>query len=300
MLQILSFACGLLLAASANAQAVSLGSAVDFGVVAATTITSSGQTVVNGELGLSPGSSIEGFPPGLSGTVHINDAEAVAAQADIQKAYNQTVALPFTTDLSDTDLGGKTLTAGVYHFETTSTLNGILTLDGGGSSSSVFVFQIGTTFLAATAAQVILTNGAQACNVFFQVGSSATLEAGTIFAGNILAFTSISLNTGVSVQGGLYALNGAVTLLDNSVTAQNTCAPVTSSSITSSSLTSSSLTSSSLKSSSPSTGSLSTSSSTTGTTPISTSTTPTRTTSSTASTMQTSTIRSTGISTIIT
>jgi len=289
MLQLLSFACGLLLAATANAQAVSLGSAVNFGAVAATTITNSGQTIVNGELGLSPGSSITGFPPGLSGTIHINDAEAVAAQADAHNAYNQAVALAFTTDLSGSDLGGKTLTAGVYHFDTTATLNGILTLDGGGNSSSVFVFQIGTTFMTGAAAQVVLTNGAQACNVFFQVGSSATLGGGTIFAGNILAFTSISLNTAVSVQGGLYALNGAVTLLDNNVTAQNTCAPGTSSSTTKSST---------------STGTLSTTLSTASTTPTRTGTTSTTVTSGTTtpttkrSTMSTSTISSTHTSTI--
>ncbi|MCJ1254253.1 hypothetical protein MMC24_002067 [Lignoscripta atroalba] len=233
MLSLLSLACGLALAAIADAQ-INLGAAAPFGVVAATAITSTGNTVITGQLGIYPNgvTSITGFPPGVSGEVHGADAAALAAKNDATSAYNAAAALTPTRVLTGMDLGGMTLGAGVYSFASSAGLTGRLTLDGRNNANSVFVFQMGSTLTTATAASVVLVNGAKACNVYWQVGSSATLGTSTSFIGNILASASITVNSGVTVQGGLYALSAAVTMIEDRVTAQNNCAAVGPSSTT--------------------------------------------------------------------
>ncbi|MCJ1251269.1 hypothetical protein MMC30_008500 [Trapelia coarctata] len=207
-----------------TAQSVNLGSAGTYAILAASTITSTGLTIANGDIGVSPGSSVTGFPPGVfTGTEHLGDPVAAAAEADAGTAYGQAAALPCGTVLSGQDLGGMTLFPGVYCFSTSAALNGILTLDAQGDPNAIFVFQIGTTLTAGTAAQVLLINGAQACAVTWQVGSSATLNIGTMFAGNIIAQASVSVLSNVATQGGLYALSGAVTLIDDQISAVGSC-----------------------------------------------------------------------------
>jgi hypothetical protein len=224
------------IAASANGQ-VNLGTASAYGVFGGTTVTNTGLTVVNARVGLSPGVSITGFPPGISDGQDISNDVATQAKADIQAAYNAAAGLATTKSLTGTDLGGQILPPGVYTFASSGGLTGILTLDGGGDANAQFVFQFGSTITTATASSVVLINGAQACNVFWQVGSSATLGTGTLFVGNVLAFTSITATTGVSVRrGGLYALGGAVTLDTNLIDVDGACgapAPVPSPSSTS-------------------------------------------------------------------
>ena len=205
---------------------ISLGSASSFGIVATSAITSTGLSVIVGELGISPNglTSITGFPPGISGSQHGADATAQTAHSDAMTAYTALAALQSTTSLTGQDLGGKTLNAGVYNFASSAGLTGILTLDGQNNASAQFVFQMGSTITTATASAVILINGAQPCNVFWQVGSSATLGTGTTFAGSILAYASVTVNSACTVQGGLYALTAAVTLIDDAITAPGVCA----------------------------------------------------------------------------
>lgn len=217
------FVCALGLSALADAQ-ISLGSAAVYGVFAASTITNTGLTVINARIGLSPGTSITGFPPGVDAGEDISNAAAVQAAADIKTAYNNLAALAPTADLTGQDLGGQTLNAGVYSFSSSGGLTGTLTLDGQGSPDAVFVFQFGSTLTTASASQVVLINGAQACNVYWQVGSSATLGTGTMFAGNVLAQASITVTTGTSLSGGgFYALTAAVTLDTNSIDPSGAC-----------------------------------------------------------------------------
>jgi len=198
-----------------------LGTAGSFAVLAATTVTNTGPTVVNGNLGVSPGNAVTGFPPGtvVGGTIHAGDAVAAQAQADALVAYNALAGQACNVNLTGQDLGGLTLTAGVYCFNSSAELTGPLILDAQGDPNAVFIFQIGSTLTTASSASVELINSADECNVFYQVGSSATLGTTTSFQGNILALTSITLNTGATEQGGLYALNGAVTLDSNVITA---------------------------------------------------------------------------------
>jgi len=202
----------------ASAQAV-LGTAQSFAVLGGSAVTNTGPTTVIGNLGVSPGSAVTGFPPGLvtGGTIHANDAVAMQAQSDVTTAYNFLALQPVNTDLTGTDLGGLTLLPGVYHFSSSAQLTGMLTLDAQGDPNAVFIFQIGSTLTTASNSRVALINGAQNCNVFWQVGSSATLGTGTAFAGNILALASITLTTGASASGRTLARNGAVTLDTNAV-----------------------------------------------------------------------------------
>ncbi len=196
----------------------SLGTAGNFAVLGASTVTNTGLTTVEGDMGVSPGTAVTGFPPGtISGTIHGDDAAAQQAQKDASVAYTNIVGQSCTSNLTDQDLGGKTLTPGVYCFDASAQLTGTLTLDGQGDSNSVFIFQIGSNLVTASNASVVLINGAQAYNSFWQVGSYATLGADTNFAGNVLAQTSITAVTGVATNGGLYALNGAVTLDTNTL-----------------------------------------------------------------------------------
>ncbi|MDR3637282.1 MAG: ice-binding family protein, partial [Isosphaeraceae bacterium] len=208
---------------------VSLGAAQTFAVLGATTVTNTGLTTIVGDLGVSPGTAVTGFPPGIvtGGTIHSNDPIATQAEADAATAYGVLAGETPTTDLTGQDLGGLTLAPGVYHFATSAALSGILTLDAQGNPNARFDFQIGTTLTTAIGSAVHLINGAQANNVFFQVGSSATLGVDTAFEGNILALTSITLTTGASMlDGRALALNGAVTLDTNSLAAPVNPPPV--------------------------------------------------------------------------
>lgn len=203
--------------------AVSLGTADNFVVLGSSTITNTGPSVVNGNLGLSPGTSVTGFPPGIvNGVQHITDGVALQAQADLVTAYNN-VAGQTPVSTVATELGGTTKIAGVYDSATgTFGITGTLTLDAQGNPNAVFIFKTASTLITAVSSNIILTNGAQACNVFWQVGSSATLGTNSTFKGNILALQSVTVMTGANVEGRVLARNGAVTL-DISAITKATC-----------------------------------------------------------------------------
>ena len=196
-----------------------LGTAQNFAVLGGSTVTNTGSSTITGDFGVSPGSAYSGFPPGLvvSGTIHAADATAAAAQTSVTTAYNSLESQACTQDLTGQDLGGKTLTAGVYCFSTSAQLTGTLTLNAQGNAGAVFIFKIGSTLTTASGSSVVVINSGSVCNVFWQVGSSATLGTTTSFAGNILALSSITLNTGANVTARTLARNGAVTLDSNNV-----------------------------------------------------------------------------------
>jgi hypothetical protein len=202
-----------------------LGSAQSFVVLGGSTVTNIGTTTVDGNLGVDPGLAVTGFPPGLvtGGSIHAGDAIALQAQNDTTTAYNTLAGQAPTVDLTGQDLGGMTLVAGVYHFSSSAQLTGALTLDAKGDPSAVFVFQVGSTLTTASNSSVLVLGGAQDCNIFWQVGSSATIGTTTAFKGNILALTSITLTTGATVRGRALARNAAVTMDTNDVSDQ-TCA----------------------------------------------------------------------------
>lgn len=205
--------------ARAEAQAVPLDTAAAFGVLAGSTVTNTGTSVINGNVGVSPGGAIIGFPPGIvNGTIHAADAVAGQAQSDLTTAYNNLAGRTPTANLTGQDLGGLMLTAGVYTFNTSAQLTGTLTLNGQGNPNSLFIFNIASTLTTASASSIQLTNGAQGGNVFFRVGSSATLGSGTSFVGDIIALTSITLDTAATINcGAALARNGAVTLDTNTI-----------------------------------------------------------------------------------
>jgi type VI secretion system secreted protein VgrG len=188
-----------------------------FAVLAGSTVTNTGPSVIVGNVGVSPGGAITGFPPGsvTGGTIHSNDAVAIQAQSDLTTAFNSLAgATPFT-DLTGQDLGGLTLTPGVYHFANSAQLTGTLTLNDQNDPAAIFIFQIGSTLTTASSSRVQFINGG-ADNVYWQVGSSATLGSSTVFAGNILAEASITLITDASIAcGRALARTGAVTLDTN-------------------------------------------------------------------------------------
>jgi uncharacterized repeat protein (TIGR01451 family) len=201
------------------ATAVDMGTADDFAVLGGSTITNTGLSVINGDLGLSPGTSVTGFPPGVvNGTQHVANATAVAAKTDLVTAYNNAAGqTPVST--VPTELGGTTKLPGIYNSAAgTFGITGTLTLDAAGDPDAVFIFQTGSTLTTAGSSVISLINGAQACNVFWQVGSSATLGTNSVFKGNIFALTSITLTTGANVEGRVLARNGAVTLDTNVIT----------------------------------------------------------------------------------
>jgi hypothetical protein len=210
---------------------INLGTAAPFGVVASSAITNTGATIVTGSLGLFPNtrSSITGFPPDLSGVIHAGDGVANQARRDARTAYNVASSVTPTSQIAAADLGGQSFVAGVYRIPSAVGLTGTLTLDGQNDPNSQFIFQIGSTLTTASSASVVLIDGARACKVLFQIGSSATLGSSTRFNGNILALTSISLLDNVRVDGGLYALNGAVTLINDRIVPQEECVVVTTS-----------------------------------------------------------------------
>jgi hypothetical protein len=192
-----------------------------FAVLAGSTVTNTNTpTIVSGNLGVSPGSAVTGFPPGIvtGGTIHAADGVAAGAQAELTQLYSNLANAPCNNVLTGQDLGGKTLTPGVYCFATSAQLTGTLTLDAQGNPNALFIFQIGSTLTTASASSVLLINSASSCGVYWQVGSSATLGTGTALAGNIVALTSITMNTGASLTGRALARNGAVTLDNNHVT----------------------------------------------------------------------------------
>jgi hypothetical protein len=195
-----------------------------FGVLGASAVTNTGNTVIDGNLGVYPGTSITGFPPGIvNGTIYDGDAVAMQAQADALAAYTFFQGLSSNENLSGQNLGGLELTPGVYTFNSSAQLTGELTINWEGLSNQNVVFQIGSTL---TAAGVVLgINMGQNDNIYWAVGSSATLGATTAFEGTIIAFASDTLGTGATDNcGRVIALNGAVTLDDNFI---DNCAATT-------------------------------------------------------------------------
>jgi hypothetical protein len=209
--------------ATAATGTVDLGTASSYAVLAGSTITNTGTSTISGDIGLSPGTSVTGFPPGvqISGATYVADGAALAAENDLTTAFNSAAGRSPNVIVVG-DLGGSTLVSGVYQATSSMGLTGAVTLNGQGNADSVFIFQAGSTLTTASSASVVLENGAQACNVFWEVGSSATLGSTTSFVGNIMAFTSITLDNAAVVNGRVLAMNGAVTLNDNTITT-STC-----------------------------------------------------------------------------
>ena len=212
---------------TAAATAVDLGTAKTFAVLAGQSVTNTGPSVISGDLGVSPGTAVSGFPPGtVLGSVRVANAVALQAKSDLATAYNVLAGQP-SDELISADLAGRTLTTGVYTASSSMGLSGELTLDAQGDPSAVFVFQAGSTLTTASASRVTLTNGASACNVFWQVGSSATLGTASTFRGTIVAMTSISATNGASIVGRLLARTGSVTLINNTITRPTCETPTT-------------------------------------------------------------------------
>ena len=199
-----------------------LRTAGQFAVLSGTpNITNTGPTWISGQVGISPGCAVTGFPPGVSGAQHKCDAVSLKAKTDLAAAYTRAMNAPCpgTNNFTGVNLGGKTLVPGVYCQTTAPTLTGTLTLNGSG----VYIFQIGSTLITATGARVVLIGGAQPCEIFWQVSSSATLHVSTSFVGNIMALTSIAMQTGATLEGRALARNGAVTLDTNRIIQPGGC-----------------------------------------------------------------------------
>ncbi|MBL7870969.1 MAG: DUF3494 domain-containing protein [Cyclobacteriaceae bacterium] len=191
-----------------------------FAILAGSAVTSTGATVITGDLGLSPGTSVGGFPPGiLNGTLRINDDIATQAKLDLTAAYNDAAGRTSTDIVSlSGNIGGLTLTPGLY--KSTSSLaisSGDLTFDAKGNSSAVFIIQIASTLTTTSGRQVILSGGALASNIFWQVGSSATFGTTSVFKGTVMALESITFKTGAKLNGKALARNGGITLEGNTI-----------------------------------------------------------------------------------
>ncbi|MEO6627458.1 MAG: ice-binding family protein [Aquihabitans sp.] len=203
--------------AAAATPPVGLGTAASYAVIAGSTITNTGPSVLNGDRGLHPGASITGFPPGtLHGASHIGDAAALQAKNDLTAAYNDAAGRTPATSVP-AELGGSTFLPGTYAGATLG-LTGAMTLDAGGDPDAVFLFKTNSTLVTASNSSVALIGSANPCNVYWQVSSSATLGTETDFVGTVMAMTSITANTGADVVGRLLARNGAVTLDNNVIT----------------------------------------------------------------------------------
>ena len=204
---------------------VPLGSAATFGVLAATTVTTVPVTTVNGDLGVSPGNTVTGAPI-VNGTTHLGDPTAAQAQGDLTVAYNDAAGRTLGSVLVAGNLGGQTLAPGLYTSTTSLEISsGDLTLDALGDPNAVWIFQMASTLTTTAGRQVILSGGAQAANIFWQVGSSATIGTTSVFKGNILAYTAITMNTGATLDGRALARNGAVALDGNTITVPTIVAP---------------------------------------------------------------------------
>ena len=198
---------------------VGLGTAGNFAILAGTpSIENTGLTVINGDVGIHPAAAVNGFPPGIiNGTIHAADAVAQTAKTDLVTAYDDAAGRPVTA--THTALGGLTLVSGVYNAGgATLDLTGTLTLDGQNDPNSVWIFQATSDLVTASASSVSLVNGAQACNVFWQVTSSATLGSGSTFVGTIMALASITMADDVTVNGRALARDGNVTLINDTIT----------------------------------------------------------------------------------
>ena len=198
-----------------------LASAGNFAVLAGTTVTNTGPSWITGTVGVAPGSAITGFPPATSGPQHKGDSVATTAQTDLTAAYTNAAAQPCpgTNNFTGVNLGGKNLVPGVYCQTTAPSLTGTLTLNGSG----IYIFQIGSTLVTASGARVVLIGGAQPCQIFWQVGSSATIATSATFIGNIMALTTITMQTGATLNGRALARNGAVNLDTNRIIQSSGC-----------------------------------------------------------------------------
>ncbi|MGB3442322.1 MAG: ice-binding family protein [Actinophytocola sp.] len=204
--------------ASAATAPVELGTAGTYSVLAGSTITNTGPTVLDGDLGLSPGTGLTGFPPGVvNGTTEVANAAAATAKTDLTTAYGDAAGRATTTTVP-TELGNTTLTDGVYDSaDGTFSITGVLTLDGLGDANSVFIFKTAATLTTASGSAVNLVNGARADHVFWQVGDFATLGVDSSLAGSVLALTSITAGSGADVTGRLLVIDGGATLEDNTI-----------------------------------------------------------------------------------
>jgi hypothetical protein len=198
---------------------VVLGAAANFAVLAGSTVTSTGPTLVTGDLGVSPGSSVTGFPPGtIVGALHAADPTAAQAVADLTTAYNDAAGRTLCAVTLSGNIGGQTLTPGLY--KSTSSLaisSGDLTLDAQGDAAAVFVFQIASTLTTTSGRQVILSGGAKSSNLFWQVGTSATLGSASVFQGTIMADQAVTLDTGATLNGRVLARIAGVSLDSNTI-----------------------------------------------------------------------------------
>lgn len=199
---------------------VGLGAAATFAVLAGTpAVTNSGSTIIDGDLGIFPAAAVTGFPPGtLNGSIHAADAIAMQAKVDLVAAYDEAAGRTPAVVVAGGALGGMTLVGGVYNAGgVTLDLTGTLTLDGRNDPNSVWIFQATSHLVTAASSSVELANGAQACNVLWQVAGSATLGADSSFAGNIVALTSITMLSRVTLRGRALARDGSVTLMNDSI-----------------------------------------------------------------------------------
>jgi Ice-binding-like len=218
--------------AGAATAPVGLGTASSFGVLAGSTVTNTGLTVINGDLGLWPGTSVTGFPPGIvNGTQDITNAVARQAKRDLTTAFNQASIPPPTGPNTSSTIGSGgiqkgPLVPGIYEANSSLEVEGALTLDAQGDPDAVWIFQApASTLVTDVNSSVVLENGAQACNVFWEVGSSATIETSSVFVGTILALTSITVQHGVTITGRALARNGAVTLDDDTINVPSCAGP---------------------------------------------------------------------------
>jgi hypothetical protein len=195
-----------------------LGTAGNFAVLSGAGMTNTGPSWITGAIGASS-AGITGFPPGTAGPQHVGDSAYTTAETDLVGTFTRAAAEPTTTDYSNVNLGGLTLGPGVYNQSTAPTLTGTLTLSGGG----VYVFKIGSTLVTASGARVSLINGAQPCDIFWVVGSSATIATSTTFVGNIMALAQIAMQTGATLNGRALARTAAVTLDTNRIIQPSGC-----------------------------------------------------------------------------